>query len=162
MHQETFDVWYPGYLDNIGNFRHTISFFTETALYRYATPHFYTVDEFPTQRQGLGEEMLYSSPWKGGWWHLADACQYMYEADMAVLNLSVKYREQMTYNKYRAARDTIEHFSKDPPFAYEIPRSSAIQRRPRRCSISCCCRASRSTRRTTPGWSKWINPSPVW
>ena len=122
MHQETFDVWYPGYLDNIGNFRHTISFFTETALYRYATPHFYTVDEFPAVRQGLGTEMLYSSPWKGGWWRLADACRYMYEADMAVLNLSVKYREQMQYNKYRAARDTIEHFEKEPPFAYEIPR----------------------------------------
>ncbi len=122
MHQETFDVWYPGYLDNIGNFRHTISFFTETALYRYATPHFYTVDDFPAVRQGLGEEMLYSSPWKGGWWRLADACRYMYEADMAVLNLSVKYREQMQYNKYRAARDTIEHFQKEPPFAYEIPR----------------------------------------
>ena len=28
----------------------------------------------------------------------------------------------MTYNKYRAARDTIEHFEKEPPFAYEIPR----------------------------------------
>ena len=55
MHQETFDVWYPGYLDNIGNFRHTISFFTETALYRYATPHFYTVDEYPAARQGLGD-----------------------------------------------------------------------------------------------------------
>ena len=90
MHQETFDVWYPGYIDNIGNFRHTISFFTETALYRYATPHFYTVDEFPAARQGLGTEMLYSSPWKGGWWRLADACRYMYEADMAVLNLSVE------------------------------------------------------------------------
>ena len=122
MHQETFDVWYPGYIDNIGNFRHTISFFTETALYRYATPHFYTVDEFPAARQGLGTEMLYSSPWKGGWWRLADACRYMYEADMAVLNLSSKYREQMTYNKYRAARDTIEKFEKEPPFAYEIPR----------------------------------------
>jgi Zinc carboxypeptidase len=122
MHQETFDVWYPGYIDNIGNFRHTISFFTETALYRYATPHFYTVDDFPAARQGLGEEMLYSSPWKGGWWRLADACKYMLEADMAVLNLSVKYREQMTYNKYRAARDTIEKFEKEPPYAYEIPR----------------------------------------
>jgi hypothetical protein len=122
MHQETFDVWYPGYIDNIGNFRHTISFFTETALYRYATPHFYTVDEFPAQRQGLGTEMLYSSPWKGGWWRLADACKYMYEADMAVLRLSVKYREQLQYNKYRAARDTIDKFEKEPPFAYEIPR----------------------------------------
>ncbi len=40
MHQETFDVWYPGYLDNIGNFRHTISFFTETALYQYANAAF--------------------------------------------------------------------------------------------------------------------------
>jgi Zinc carboxypeptidase len=122
MHQETFDVWYPGYLDNIGNFRHTISFFTETALYRYATPHFYTVDEYPAARQGLGEEMLYSSPWKGGWWRLSDACQYMYDADMAVLGLASKYHEQMQYNKYRAARDTIEHFEKEPPFAYEIPR----------------------------------------
>jgi len=122
MHQETFDVWYPGYIDNIGNFRHTISFFTETALYRYATPHFYTVEEFPAVRQGLGTEMLYSSPWRGGWWRLSDACRYMYEADMAVLDLSSKYREQMAYNKYRAARDTIEKFEKEPPFAYEIPR----------------------------------------
>lgn len=122
MHQETFDVWYPGYIDNVGNFRHTISFFTETALYRYATPHFYTVDEFPPARQGLGSEMLYSSPWKGGWWRLADACKYMYEADLAVLRLAVRYREQMQYNKYRAARDTIEKFQKEPPFAYEIPR----------------------------------------
>jgi len=122
MHQETFDVWYPGYLDNIGNFRHTISFFTETALYRYATPHFYTVDEFPAVRQGLGAEMQYASPWRGGWWRLADACRYMLEADMAVLTLSSNYREQMAYNKYRAARDTIERFTQDPPYAYEIPR----------------------------------------
>ncbi len=28
----------------------------------------------------------------------------------------------MAYNKYRAARDTIEQFTKEPPFAYEIPR----------------------------------------
>lgn len=122
MHQESFDVWYPGYLDNIGNFRHTISFFTETALYRYATPHFYTVDDFPQTRQPLEAEMLYASPWKGGWWRLSDACRYMYGASMAVLDLSVKYREQMQYNKYRAARDTIEKFEKEPPFAYVIPR----------------------------------------
>ncbi len=122
MHQESFDVWYPGYIDNIGNFRHTLSFFTETALYRYATPHFYTVDEFPSSRQTLGTEMLYSSPWKGGWWRLADACAYMYGADMAVLDMAVKYREQLQYNKYRAARDTIEKYTKEPPFAYQIPR----------------------------------------
>ncbi len=122
MHQETFDVWYPGYNDNIGNFRHTISFFTETALYSYATPHFYSVNDFPQQRQSLENEMLYASPWKGGWWRLADACKYMYGASMAVLDLSTRYHEQMQYNKYRAARDTIEKFEKEPPYAYIIPR----------------------------------------
>jgi len=122
MHEETFDVWYPGYIDNVGNFRHTISFFTETALYRYATPHFYTVDEFPQTRQPLQAEMMYSSPWKGGWWRLADACKYMYGASMAVLDLSVKYHDVLQYNKYRAARETIEKFEKEPPFAYVIPR----------------------------------------
>jgi len=122
MHRGRFDDWYPGFIDHVNNFRNTISFLTETALYRYATPHFYTVDEFPQQRQPLNSEMMYASPWKGGWWHLADACRYMYGASMAVLDLSVKYREQMQYNKYRAARDTIEKFEKEPPFAYVIPR----------------------------------------
>ena len=131
MHQETFDVWYPGYLDNIGNFRHTISFFTETALYRYATPHFYTVDEFPAARQGLGEEMLYSSPWKGGWWRLADACRYMYEADMAVLNLAVKYREQMstTSTARRATPSRSSRRSRRSPTRFRA--SSTTRPRPR-------------------------------
>jgi hypothetical protein len=122
MHRGRFDDWYPGFIDHVNNFRNTVSFLTETALYRYATPHFYTVDEFPSARQTLGTEMLYSSPWKGGWWRLADACAYMYGADMAVLGMAAKYREQLQYNKYRAARDTIERFTKDPPFAYQIPR----------------------------------------
>jgi hypothetical protein len=122
MHQESFDVWYPGYIDNVGNFRHTISFFTETALYQYATPHFYTVNDFPQQRQTLENEMLYASPWKGGWWRLGDACKYMYGASMAVLDLATRYHEQMQYNKYRAARDTIEKGDKEPPYAYIIPR----------------------------------------
>jgi len=122
MHKESFDVWYPGYLDNIGNFRHSISFFTETALYRYATPHFYTVDDFPANRRDLRPEMLYASPWKGGWWRLADACRYMHGASMAVLNLAAKYRESMLFNRYQAATDTIQHFEKEPPFAYLIPR----------------------------------------
>ena len=57
MHQGRFDVWYSGYLDNIGNWRNQLSFFTETALYRYATPRFYTVDEFPKERQDLRAEV---------------------------------------------------------------------------------------------------------
>ncbi len=78
MHRGRFDDWYPGFVDHVNNFRNTVSFLTETALYRYATPHFYTIDEFPRDKQDLRTEVYYSSPWKGGWWRLGDAVRYMH------------------------------------------------------------------------------------
>jgi hypothetical protein len=125
IHRVGFDNWYPGFLDFTHIFRNSISFFTETALYRYATPRFYTVEEFPADRQALRSEIFYSSPWKGGWWRLGDAVRYMLGASMAVLDTSAKYREELLYNRYQAARDNIARFQKEPPFAYVI---SAEQR----------------------------------
>jgi hypothetical protein len=122
VHRVGFDNWYPGFLDFTHIFRNSISFFTETALYRYATPHFFTVDEFPKERQDLRLEMFYSSPWKGGWWRLADAVRYMEGASMSVLDTAAKYREVLLLNRYHAARENIAHFEKDPPYAYVIPR----------------------------------------
>jgi hypothetical protein len=120
VHRTGFDNWYPGFLDFTHIFRNSIAFFTETALYRYATPHFYTVDEFPKERQALRSEVFYSSPWKGGWWRLGDAVRYMLGASMAVLDTTAKYRESLLYNRYQAARDNIERFRKEPPFGYVI------------------------------------------
>ncbi len=122
VHRVGFDNWYPGFLDFTHIFRNSISFFTETALYRYATPHFYTVDEFPKDKQLLMSEIFYSSPWKGGWWRLSDAVRYMLGGSMAVLDTTAKYRETLLYNRYQAARDNIQRFQKEPPFAYVIPR----------------------------------------
>ena len=42
-----FDSWYPGYVTQVVDCHNVISLMTETALYRYATPHFYTIDDFP-------------------------------------------------------------------------------------------------------------------
>jgi hypothetical protein len=120
IHRVGFDNWYPGFLDFTHIFRNSISFFTETALYRYATPHFYTVDEFPKDNQQLRSEVFYSSPWKGGWWRLGDAVRYNLGASMAVLDTTARYREALLYNRYQAARDTIQRFSNEPPFAYVI------------------------------------------
>jgi hypothetical protein len=122
MHRGRFDDWYPGFVDHVNNFRNTVSFLTETALYRYATPHFYTVDEFPREKRDLRAEVFYSSPWRGGWWRLGDAVRYMTGASMAVLDTAAKNREQLLYDRYRAGRDVIDRFSKNPPYAYVIPR----------------------------------------
>jgi hypothetical protein len=117
-----FDNWYPGFLDYTHIFRNSIAFFTETALYRYGTPRFYTVDEFPADQRGLRAGMFYSSPWKGGWWRLGDAVRYMQGASMAVLDTAAKYREELLFNRYQAARDNVYRFQHEPPFAYVIPR----------------------------------------
>jgi Zinc carboxypeptidase len=120
-----FDNWYPGFLDFTHVFRNEISFFTETALYRYATPRFYTVDEFPKQSQDLKALTMYTDPWQGGWWRLKDAVDYMVVGSMSVLDTAAKYREQLLYNRWQAAHDNIEHFKHNAPYAYVLPNPQA-------------------------------------
>ena len=121
IHENRFDNWYAGFTDFTHIFRHEIAFFTETALYRYATPHFYTVEDFPKDRQSMRGEVMYSSPWKGGWWRLGDAVNYMVTASMSVLDTSARYHDTLLYNRYMAARDNIKKFQSGPPYAYVIP-----------------------------------------
>jgi hypothetical protein len=118
--ESRFDNWYAGFMDWAHVFRGEISFFTETALYDYATPHFYTVNDFPKEYRDLRALSMYSTPWEGGWWRLRDAVDYMVGGSMSVLDLAAKNRETLLYNRYQSARDNIEHYRKEPPFAYVI------------------------------------------
>jgi hypothetical protein len=117
-----FDNWYPGFMDHANNFHNVASFLTETALYRYATPHFYTVGDFPASARDLRPQSLYSSPWQGGWWRLRDAVDYMLTASISVLDVAAKYREDLLYNRYQAGRDVVARYADAPPFAYFVPR----------------------------------------
>jgi hypothetical protein len=118
IHETRFDNWYAGFTDWAGVFRGEVSFFTETALYRYATPRLYTVDEFPAEYQDLRPLAMYTTPWEGGWWRLGDAVNYMVGASMSVLDLAAKNHEELQYNRYQTARDN-KHRT-EPPFAYVI------------------------------------------
>ena len=117
-----FDFIYPGYEDSFGDFFHIISIMTETALYSYATPRFYTVRDFPEDYRDLTPSVFYPSPWKGGWWRLRDAVDYCLTASKAVLHTSALYREAFLYGKYRMGKDTAARFAKEPPYAWIIPR----------------------------------------
>ncbi|MDE3155636.1 MAG: hypothetical protein KGN76_11070 [Acidobacteriota bacterium] len=117
-----FDAWYPGYIDYMPMFQNIAAFWTETALYRYATPHFYTVSDFPADYRDLRPQSLYSSAWKGGWWRLGDAVAYMVTASKSVVEYAAKYREELLYNRYQAGRDTIARYRVEAPYAYLIPQ----------------------------------------
>lgn len=119
----SYDLWYPGYVDQVGDFFNTISILTETQLYHYATPHFYTLNDFPEEFRDFTPSVFYPSPWKGGWWRLRDAVEYCFTAAKAVLHTAAKYREEFLYNKYKMGRDNIARFEKEPPYAWIIPQA---------------------------------------
>jgi hypothetical protein len=116
-----FDAWYPGYVDYMPMLQNVASFWTETALYRYATPRFYTVSDFPAEARSLRPETLYPSPWQGGWWRLRDAVDYMLTASLSVVEFAGKYKESLLYNRYQAGRDQIRRYRREPPYAYVVP-----------------------------------------
>lgn len=116
-----FDTWYPGYVTQVVDSHNIVSILTETALYRYATPYFYTIRDFPEQYRDLTMSAFYPNPWKGGWWRLRDAVDYCLTASRAVLDVASKYREELLFNKYRMGKDVIHKFSKEPPYAWIIP-----------------------------------------
>ncbi len=118
-----FDTWYPGYVTQVVDSHNIMSILTETALYRYATPHFYTIRDFPKQYQDLTMSAFYPNPWKGGWWRIKDAVDYCLTASKAVLDVASKYRKELLFNKYRMGKDVINRFSKEPPYAWIIPEN---------------------------------------
>jgi hypothetical protein len=117
-----FDAWYPGYVDYLPMLRNQVAFWTETALYRYATPRYYTLSDFPADRRELRQESLYSSPWTGGWWRLQDAVDYMRTASIAVLDYASKYREDLLLNRWKSGQAVVDHYRVEPPFAWFVPQ----------------------------------------
>ncbi len=117
-----FDAWYPGYIDYKPMLQNIASFWTETALYQYATPRFYTPQDFPADMRDLRPQSLYSSPWTGGWWRLRDAVEYMETASLSVIDWAARYKDSLLLNRYRAGRQQIEKFRTGPPYAYVVPQ----------------------------------------
>ncbi|HEB35176.1 hypothetical protein LCGC14_0957880 [marine sediment metagenome] len=118
-----FEFWPPFFLDTFGYYFHIISIMTETSFYGYATPHFYTLNDFPEAYRDFTPSVFYPNPWKGGWWRMSDAVEYCLTASKAVLLTAAKYREEFLYDKYQMGRDTIARFQNEPPYAWIIPQA---------------------------------------
>ncbi len=117
-----FDAWYPGYIDYLPMMQNIAAWWTETALYRYATPYFYTITDFPQGMRDFRAGALYASPWRGGWWRLRDAVEYMLTASQATLEYAARHKEELLFNRYQAGRDAIRRYETEPPYAYLVPQ----------------------------------------
>ena len=117
----SFDSWFPGYVTQIVDGHNIPSILTETALFRYATPNFYTLNDFPEAHRDLTVDTFYPSPGEGGWWRLGDAVAYNLTASRAVMEVAAKYRYEFLYNKWVVGNDVIEKFKNEPPYGWIIP-----------------------------------------
>jgi len=117
-----FDTWYPGYVTQVCDFHNIISTFSETFLYHYATPHFYTVRDFPEEYRDFTITLFFTNPWKGGWWRLRDAVEYCLTASKAVIDIAAKHREEILYAKYAMGKETIERYKSEPPYGWIVPK----------------------------------------
>ncbi len=119
---ETYDAWYPGYIDYMPMYQNIPSWWTETQGGNCATPRTTTVDSLPQAYRDLRPLPLYVSPWAEGKWGLRDAVDYMVTASIATLRYASKFKEEVLYNRYQAGTRTIHQFRTSAPYAYLIPQ----------------------------------------
>ena len=122
-----YDAWYAGYIDYAPMFKNIAAFWTETALANMAATRDYTVKDIPQAYSDLRPQSLYSSPWAGGRFGLADSMAYMHGASMAVLDYAARSKESLLLNRWRSGIAQIDQHRKAGPYAYVI---SAYQRDP--------------------------------
>lgn len=120
---ETYDAWYPGYIDYMPMYQNINAWWTETQGGNCATPQTTTLADLPRDYKDLRPTSLYTSPWAQGTWTLRDAVDYMVIADIATLDYAARYKHAILYNRYQSARNTIQQFKTSAPYAYIIPQA---------------------------------------
>ena len=120
---DTYDAWYPGYIDYMPMYQNINAWWTETQGGNCATPRTTTLDSLPRAYKALQPTSLYNSPWAEGKWGLRDAVNYMVTADIATLDYAARYKTELLFNRYQSARNTIHQFKTSAPYAYVIPQN---------------------------------------
>lgn len=120
-----FDAWWNGGLRSAPAFHNMHGILTETALYQYATPKVYKLNEIPERfANGIPARepsVFYEKPWLGGRWALMDAVDYMLTADFAILELAASRPRQFLFKAWEMAQSQIAAGQKGGPYAYVIP-----------------------------------------
>lgn len=122
--REDFDMWWNGGMRTAPYYHNMIGILTETALFDYATPGYYPPQTLPkTFADGVSTRrpsIFYPNPWKGGWWRLRDAVDYMVTGDMAVLDIAARRKDQWLFDFWQMNHAQIDAGQKGDPFAYLV------------------------------------------
>ncbi len=124
--RQEFDMWWNGGMRTAPYYHNMIGILTETALFDYATPGYYPPQSlpkaFPNGVSAVEPSIYYPDPWRGGWWHLKDAVDYMITGDMAVLDIAARRKDQWLFDFWKMCHDEIGLGEKGGPYVYIVPQ----------------------------------------
>jgi hypothetical protein len=119
-----FDFYWPGPTET-ALWKNVISFLTEAASCRVATPIFIERSELAVHGKGLSEyakSINMPDPWPGGWWRLADIVDYELTTMRSILATSARHRTEILRFRNELCRSEVAKGRTEPPFYYVFPR----------------------------------------
>ena len=118
-----FDEYWPGSTGTC-SWKNVISFLTEAASVRYATPIYIEPNELGVYGKGLAEykkSINMPLPWPGGWWRLSDIIDYEITSTKSIIKTSSKHRKDILTFRNDLCRREVERGRSMAPYYYVMP-----------------------------------------
>lgn len=118
-----FDNYWPGSTET-SLWKGVVSFLTEAASAKVATPVFVEPTELRVGGKGLSEYAIsvnMPEPWAGGWWRLGDIVEYELTTFRSILATAARHSEEILRFRSRLAAAEVERGRTEPPFFYVLP-----------------------------------------
>jgi hypothetical protein len=120
-----YDNWWNGGNRTTPQRHNIVGVLTEAASVKMATPIFLDAEDLRGNQRGFRDHkpaVNFVDPWPGGWWRLRDIVDYELIAARSVLTLAGRYAGFFQRNLWAMGRDAIDRGTKEPPYAWIIPR----------------------------------------
>jgi len=118
-----FDNYWPGSTET-SLWKGVVSFLTEAASVKVATPVFVEPTELRVGGKGLSEYAIsvnMPEPWPGGWWRLGDIVEYELTSFRSILATAARHSDEILRFRNRLAAAEVERGRTEPPFFYVLP-----------------------------------------
>ncbi len=118
-----FDNYWPGSTETC-LWKNVISFLTEGASVKTASPIYVEKNELKVWGKGLSEYKKGSNfiaPWEGGWWRLSDIVAYELSSTFSMLKTASMYKDFILQHRNDLCKREYAKGTSQPPFYYILP-----------------------------------------
>lgn len=124
-----FDNYWPGSTETC-LWKNVISFLTECASVKHATPIFVEESELSVWGKGLAEykkSINMPLPWEGGWWRLSDILDYEVTSTLSAIKTCANHKEDILKFRNDLCRREVSRGKTQAPYYYIFPRDQHDQ-----------------------------------